>query len=403
MAASPFLPPVIHPPEEGHPDMVESRWVRRFAPGIVALAAIAVAASTTLGAGDRPWAPQACAGSVADLLEAARHPGPSDLADLGVQPWYRMDPVLDRAGALRAQRLVVGLGGRRIGGASELPNESFVAGPFGRVVLVGTDDGATSRLVAYDVAADCAWPIATEPDVIRRATVDPGTATVYETRVRRVGRADLGIWRRSLDGSDAAESILAPLPADHRFGPTFSTEFTWASDGTQLAVQTCGESACRTRFVVGPAASAVAIADPNAGLLIGVEGDDLVQYQACRGFPCPVIATDRTTGTSRVLEPHARRATVVPAPDGARLVVDDGRGRLRTLRIDGSDAAGLGSEPAGLDIVGPDSVASSGMRIPPGWVLLGPDGRLPDDRTTIRPQLRRIQDGTTVQLDEVAP
>jgi hypothetical protein len=42
------------------------------------------------------------------------------------------------------------------------------------------------------------------------------------------------------------------------------------------------------------------------------------------------------------------------------------------------------------------------MHVPPGWILLGPDGRLPDDRTTIRPQLRRIQDGTTVQLDEVA-
>jgi hypothetical protein len=394
---------VIDPPEEGHPEMVESRWVRWFGPGVVALAAIGVAASTTLGAGDRPWVPRACPGPSAALLEATRDPDPSGPADLAAEPWYRLDPVLDPDGTSRAQRLIVGLGGGRLGGASELANESFVAGPFGQVVLVGTDDGSTSRLVAYDVAADCAWPIATERDVIRRATVDRDTATVYETRVSRTGRVDLGIWRRPLDGGSAAEPFLAPLPGDDRFGATFSTEFTWDPDGTRLVVQTCGHLACRTRFVVGPTDSTATIADPDAGLLIGVDGDDLVQYEACRGFPCPVTVTDRTTGTSRILEPLARRATLVRAPDGARLVVEGDGGHLRTVRIDGSDATDFGSAPAGLDVVGPDSMSGSRMRIPPGWVLLGPDGRLPDDRTTLRPQLRRIQDGTTVQLDEVAP
>jgi hypothetical protein len=403
MAASPPSPPEIHPPEEGHPDMVESRWLRWFAPGVVALAAVGLVASTTLGAGDRPWAPRACPAPGAALIDAARRPGPSVLADLRGEPWYRMDPVLDRDGASRAQRLIVGVGAHRIGVASEAANESFVAGPFGRVLLVGTDDGSASRLVAYDVAADCAWTIAAERDVVRRATVDPASASVYETRVSRLGRVDLGIWRRPLDGSGPAVPVLAPLPADDRFGPTFSTEFTWDPSGSRLAVQTCGEFACRTRFVVGPAESAATIADPEAGLLIGVDGDDLVQYGACRGFPCPVVVTDRATGTNRVLEPIARRATLVPAVDGARLVVEGDGGRLRALRIDGSDAIELGSEPAGLQVVGPGSVAGSGMRVPPGWILLGPDGRLPDDRTTARPQLRRIQDGTTVQLDEVAP
>src|SRR5690242_3867445 len=102
MATSPSLPPVIHPPEEGHPDMVESRWVRRFAPGFVALAAVGLLASTTLGAGDRPWAPRACGGSGPAVIEAARRPAPSRLADLAAEPWYRMDPVLDRDGSARA-------------------------------------------------------------------------------------------------------------------------------------------------------------------------------------------------------------------------------------------------------------------------------------------------------------
>src|SRR5262249_61392381 len=109
-------------------------------------------------------------------------PEPSDPADLRTEPWYRLDPVLDRDGSSRAQRLIVGLGGRRFGIASELVNESFVAGPFGHLLLVGTDDGAVSRPGADDRATDLAWPIATERDVIRRATVDPETGAGYETR-----------------------------------------------------------------------------------------------------------------------------------------------------------------------------------------------------------------------------
>src|SRR5262249_11849569 len=160
---------------------------------------------------------------------------------------------------------------------------------------------------------------------------------VYETRVRRFGRADLGIWRRSIDGDGAAGSVLPPLAADERFGPTFSTEFMWDHDGARLAVQACGEVACPTRFVVGPSASPATIADPEAGLLIGIDGDGLVQYQACRGMPCPIVVTNRATGTKRVLEPLGRRATLVRAPDGSRLVVESDEGHLRALRIDGTD------------------------------------------------------------------
>ena len=38
--------------------------------------------------------------------------------------------------------------------------------------------------------------------------------------------------------------------------------------------------------------------------------------------------------------------------------------------------------------------------MPAGWVLLAPDGRLPADPSTVRPQLRHVPDGTTVPLDE---
>ena len=153
--------------------MVESRWLRWFGPGVVALGAVGFIASTTLGAGVRQWVPNACAGSPPELVAAARVRQPAALPELRGRPWYRLDPVLDRDGALTGQRLAVGLDGDRTVRMLDLAREAFAAGPFGAVVLLGSDDGTTSRLQALDVASGCAWAIANEVNVIRRATMDP--------------------------------------------------------------------------------------------------------------------------------------------------------------------------------------------------------------------------------------
>ena len=383
--------------------MVGSRWIRSLGPGVVALTVFAAVASTTLGAADRPWAPATCGASSAQLLAAARVPMPATVNDLGTEPWFRVDAALDRDGALRAQRLVVGIGAGRARRASELPGESFVAGPFGRVLLIGTDDGAESRLVAYDVARDCAWGVASEQDVIRRATLDPASATVYETRVERASRTDLGVWRRALDATEPAVAVLGAPPADERFGRTFSTEFAWDASATRLAVQSCGELACRTRFVVAPPGTADPPLDPEAGPLVGLDGDEMVAFAACRGRPCPIVSTNLVSGARRTIEPLADRASLVSAPDRVRVVVetvDRGARRMAALDVDDDIGVLIGSDD-GLDLVTPLD-AGSGMRVPPGWVLLGPDGRLPGDQTTIRPRLTRVSDGLTVVLDEVA-
>ena len=73
---------------------------------------------------------------------------------------------------------------------------------------------------------------------------------------------------------------------------------------------------------------------------------------------------------------------------------------MAALDLDDENGILIGSG-GGLDLVAPLD-AGSGMRVPSGWVLLGPDGRLPDDQTTIRPRLTRVSDGLTVVLDEVA-
>ena len=53
-----------------------------------------------------------------------------------------------------------------------------------------------------------------------------------------------------------------------------------------------------------------------------------------------------------------------------------------------------------LGLTGTPLGPTSATRLPAGWVLLAPDGRLPVDPTDHRPQLRHIPDGTTVPLDE---
>ena len=265
--------------------MVESRWLRWIGPGVVALGAVGFIATTTSGAGARPWTARACVGPPAERIAAAQDPRATTVASVRGAPWFRLDPVLDGAGALRGQRLAFGLDGDPTTRRLDLPAESFAAGPYGRVILVGSDDGTTSRLEALDIAAGCAWSVADERSVIRRATIDPSGSQIYEMRVDRASRADLGVWLRAIDGQAPARRILPPAARDARFGATWSTEFTWDVTGDRLAVQSCGEIACRTRVLSPHGGPIITLDAPDLGGLVGLDGDRVVTYGACRGLP----------------------------------------------------------------------------------------------------------------------
>lgn len=385
--------------------MLESRWLRRIGPGVIALAAVGAIASTAISAGQRPWAPGACSGDVGALAATVRSAEPIDVGDPHLETWFRMDPRLDRAGALQGQRLALGLDGDDSSWVMDLPAESFAAGPFGQAVLVGTDDGTASRLELANVAGECAWALAQESDVIRRATIDPAGTTIYEMRVDRATRAALGIWARSLDGSSPAARVLEPIVADDRFGRTFTTELTWELSGSKLAVQSCGEAACRTRVFDPTTGNAGVVAEPDLGALVGFEGDVLVTYAACPGFPCPIVGTNLTTGARWALADAGAVAVLVATPDGPRLVyeqVDETGVALRSVALDGSGASDVGAVQDGLRLHAPDGSAEAATRVPPGWVLLSPDGRLPASGPDARTELRHVPDGEAVQLEEVA-
>lgn len=325
---------------------------------------------------------------------------------MGTEPWYRLDPQLDRDGGLQGQRLSIGTDGLPAARELALPPESFAAGPFGRLVLLGADDGTTSRLSAIDVPAGCVFAIAEDPSVIRRATVDPAGRTVYEMLVDRQTRADLGIWARPLDGGGPAVRILEPIVADERFGPTFTTEFGWASGGDRLAVQSCGEAACRTRVIDPAGGPSRTVDDPDLGTLIAVDGDELVSYAACPGLPCPIVGVDLKTGGRQTLAETAAGAVVVATRGGPRLVhevLDQGPGvALRSVGLDGTVAGDLGRLPGGLRLQPVAVLAGTATRVPDGWILVTPDGRLPSSGPNGQTQLRHVPDGTTVQLEEAA-
>jgi hypothetical protein len=385
--------------------MVESRWLRWIGPGVIALGAVGFIASTTLGAAGRPWAPNACSGPRSELMAGARDPGATDIAVIRGAPWYRLDPVLAADGALHGQRLAIGLEGDPAVRTLVLPAESFAAGPFGRLILVGSDDGAVSRLEAFDPAAGCAWSVAEDQAVIRRATMDPAGTGIYEMRVDRVSRADLGIWFRPIDARTPARRIMAPPTIDGRFGRTWSTTFAWDLAGDRLAIQSCGEAACRVR-VLDIAGGLPEILDaPDLGVLIGLDGERVVTYGACRGLPCPVVSTDLATGERRVLATEAGSAVLVSSPNGATLVHEarlaTGR-RLSAVALDTGHVVDVGAIPADLRLLSSPAGADAATRLPSGWVVLAPDGRLPSDGHAGDPQLRRITDGLTVQLDEAA-
>src|SRR5438093_6441996 len=252
---------------------VEARWFRRVGPGIVAIGAVLLVASTTTGSRGSDWRPVACDG----------------IARVGSGPigaWYRLDAqIVD--GVRRGQRLSIGVAGDPTIRALDLDSESFAAGPFAGTVLTGSDDGAASRVSLIDVAAGCAWSIDRSADVVRRATIAPDGQSIIEFRVDRRSRADLGVWRRPLAGPGPETRILGPIEPDQRFGPTWLTELSWSDDGALLAVSSCGEVACRVRWLDLGSGASGSVADPTVGDVIGIGGDLLVAHGSCRGLPCP--------------------------------------------------------------------------------------------------------------------
>ena len=76
-------------------------------------------------------------------------------------------------------------------------------------------------------------------------------------------------------------------------------------------------------------------------------------------------------------------------------------GELRVVGLDGHDPHSLAGDPDGRRLVAGPARAAGAAELSPGWILFGPDGRLPVDGA-VGPLLRHVPDGRAVALDEVS-
>jgi hypothetical protein len=379
--------------------LVEPRWVQRLGPPFVGLAALVLLASTSIAASGTQSALPACVADPARVAIAAAAPAPRVPADVVAEPWVRLDPVLDDSGTLAGQWLEAAIPGDVRRSVLALASESFVSGPVGHLVLYGSDDGQRSEIGALDLDRGCTIALATEPAVVRSAVLDPARSALYEHRVDRHTRVDLGVFRRPIAGGPGIR-ILPPLANDDRFGPTFGTELAWSHEG-RLAVHACGPRLCRLR-VLDPADGAVeSLVGLDVGPLVGLVGDRAIVYRPCLGLPCPIAAIDIPSGRQTTIATSARIATIVF--DGKPLLAhetSDGHS-LRIVGLDGSEPREL-ALPSGTDRLVPSAGRSlAPSRVPAGWLAVSPEtagGRLAIDRSI----LVRLADGTAVELSEVS-
>jgi hypothetical protein len=372
---------------------VERRWLIGLGPPVLAVLALGVVITPPAGAADRAWEPPPCSDDGAGLAAAAAE----RLAAARPVPdaWFTLDPRLDDAGTLVGQRLRIGLGSDR-GRYVDLPAESMAAGPFGRVVLVVADDGRRSEIRAIDARQGCAWRLGGSSDVIRDVTLEPRSTVIWEFRVDRATRADLGVWRRPLDGAPA-QPVLPPPPDDARFGRTWSTSLGWSLDDDRLVVESCGEDQCRSRIVDAVTGRARLVDVPGNGQLIGVAEGVGISYAACDVLPCEVVVTDVASGERRVIAPAATGAALIATAVGPRIIIETNAG-ADVRRVDGTAERNIGPPDPSLRLVPTVLGASFGVGLPPDWIAWSSDGRSPDEAA-----LTRLNDGRTVPVEEVRP
>jgi hypothetical protein len=372
--------------------MLESRWFRRAGPGSAAVIAIAIVASSTAGARATTWQPTPCTGPP--------RVGPAGNA---IGTWYRLDPTIVD-GVEVGQRLTLGASAAAGSRVLDLPPESFAAGPFGGTLLVGSDDGTVSRRALIDVASGCAWSLGRSSEVVRRATLTPDGSALIEFRVDRRTRADLGVWRRPLTADRGEERVLPPIEPDGRFGPTWLTELSWSDDGALLAVQSCGEVACRVRWLELATGATGRIADPTLGEMVGLTRDRLVARAACRGLPCPIRDVSLRTGDMHTLVRSAGQALLGRGLHARSEVLYESEatgGSLRAIGVDGTADRLISGALGGRRLIAGPYWAGGRITLPAGWLALGVDGRLPLDGPAGF-TFRRIDDGRRVVLPEVS-
>jgi hypothetical protein len=231
------------------------------------------------------------------------------------------ETLLTERGEEKGRRLAVGSGALDAT-AITLPPESFVAGPFGALVIYGSHTPAAgSEVRAVAMSTGCDERLARPAGIVRGAVLDTSGRALYVHAVTDGERRDAGVVRHDL-ATGRQTQVVEPLPDSDVYGPTFATSLLWSADGRELAVQSCGFSRCRTR-VLDTASGALRTFDENFhGALIGFDRQALYAFDACHWAPCDVVTIDRSTGATSVVAEDAYDASFSAGEGRSRLMVE---------------------------------------------------------------------------------
>jgi hypothetical protein len=280
--------------------------------------------------------------------------GGSDEAIAPGRAWWRITDALDAGGTLVGRTLVAGVGARTTL-TMALGPESMARGPVGGLLVVTSDDGATSTIKVVAIAEACAWLVHEDANVVRSAILDRRGRVVYAHLVQRETRLDLGVFRASGGEPQAPlDRVLEPLAPQADLGPIWATELRLDVEGASLAVQSCSDRGCLTRVV-----SLTAFGQPvteirgaGQGSILGFAGDRIVTWAFCDGLPCALQTWTAGEGRGTTIADRAVGAGLTA--DGRYLLVVPDGVTGRAIRIDlgsggttGIDGVAAGELPLG--------------------------------------------------------
>jgi hypothetical protein len=242
-------------------------------------------------------------------------------------------------------------------------------------IAVATDDGLRSLVQLVSPAEGCMRTVLRTGMVVRQAVPEPAGAGILFHGLRRSDRADMGVWRVVPGTDQAPVQVLAPLPASDpavgRIGRVWSTELVESADGGQLAVQSCGADACRTRLLDLASGGVRRLDDAGQGQLVGFDRHLAVTFRAGTGLPCELIATDLATGHQAVLAAEAVGAATTVV-DGrlvvAAQIVADGAESLVGIDAASARTWSLAGRPDGISLLPSGGASSAGAEVVPGRV-----------------------------------
>jgi hypothetical protein len=311
--------------------MDRARWRDRVSLPSLLLAALLSTAFTpaAISAGLKSRLPASTdCGAITPTAAARSAAGPVVVRGQGP----RVQPLLGARGDLTGRVLrVESAAGAQI--SVTLPAESFVGHQVGDlIVYTHYSPGSGSEVHAINVANGCDVRLASPPEIVRSASIDPSGSSLYVHTVARSSRADGGVALYDLTTGKPTQ-VVPPLRPSERLGPIFGTDLRWSMDGSALAVQSCGAFACLTRVLEVASGAVTSLDGPGQGAFIALTNEHLVTFADCAGLPCAVLSTDIATGSTSVIADDTNAVDVQPSGSaGASLLITTAAGTVEVVQ-----------------------------------------------------------------------